>query len=101
MTIRRHVSPATVVVDAGTDGGRGNWIALYDPKRKQTYSYFHLLGPAEAGVGEKLKPGEKVGEVGCTGSCSGDHLHFEVLDGKGPYGTPRDPMPLLAKWERA
>jgi murein DD-endopeptidase MepM/ murein hydrolase activator NlpD len=95
------VAPAdAVVVDAGSDGGRGNWISIFDRKRGQSYSYFHMIGAAKPGIGEKVKPGEKLGEVGCSGSCSGDHLHFEVRDGEGPYGSARDPMPLLQKWDR-
>jgi murein DD-endopeptidase MepM/ murein hydrolase activator NlpD len=89
-----------VVVEAGSDGGRGNWISIYDRKRGQSYSYFHMIGPAKPGIGEKVKPGEKLGEVGCSGSCSGDHLHFEVRDGEGPYGAARDPLPMLQKWSR-
>ena len=41
------ISPtATEVLEAGTDGGRGNWAALYDPKAKRTYVYMHMLEPA-------------------------------------------------------
>jgi murein DD-endopeptidase MepM/ murein hydrolase activator NlpD len=95
-------SPArTIVLEGGSDGGRGNWVALYDPRRDLTYVYFHLLGDAEVGAGEKVGVGRRVGEVGCTGSCFGDHLHFEVRDGRDPYGTPRDPMPLLERWAKA
>lgn len=88
-----------IVVDGGTDGGRGNWIAIYDPKREQTYSYFHLQ-EAKVESGEKVAPGQRVGLLGCTGSCFGEHLHFEVRDGEGPYGAARDPLPLLEKWNR-
>jgi hypothetical protein len=47
-----------------------------------------------------LHPGARVGAVGCTGSCSGDHLHFEIREGRGPYGEPRDPLPALKRWQR-
>ena len=36
----------SVVVDAGTDGGQGNYVHLYDPKRDQTYVYMHMIAPA-------------------------------------------------------
>ena len=90
-----------VVVDGGSDGGRGNWVAIYDPQREQTYSYFHMAGPAAVGPGEKVAAADRVGKLGCTGSCFGDHLHFEIREGRGPYGTAVDPMPLLEKAERA
>lgn len=88
---------AVTVLESGSDGGRGNWVALYDAQRKQTYSYFHLNAPAEVKPGEKLEAGDRVGVVGCTGSCSGDHLHFEIREGKGPYGEAIDPMPFLKR----
>lgn len=88
-----------VVVEAGSDGGRGNWLSIYDAKRKQSYSYFHLLGAPPVGAGEKVSAGQKIGQVGCTGSCFGDHLHFEVRAGRGPYGAASDPMALLGDWK--
>lgn len=88
-----------VVLETGGGDDRGNWAALYDPKRELTYVYFHMVAPAKVSAGEKLDPGRKVGEVGCTGSCWGDHLHFEVREGKDPYATPIDPLPLLEKWK--
>lgn len=94
------VAPAAgIVVDAGSDGGRGNWAAIYDPEREQTYSYFHMIEAAEVAPGEKVKAGQRVGRVGCTGSCWGDHLHFEIREGRGPYGTAIDPMPMLSRWK--
>jgi murein DD-endopeptidase MepM/ murein hydrolase activator NlpD len=94
------VAPAEgTAIDGGYDGGRGNWLAIYDPERKLTYSYFHMVDAAEVAVGDKVKAGERVGQVGCTGSCYGDHLHFEVRDGQDPYATAIDPMPYLAKWK--
>jgi murein DD-endopeptidase MepM/ murein hydrolase activator NlpD len=90
---------ASVVLESGSDGGRGNWIAVHDPDRDLTYAFFHLLEPAGADAGERLRPGQRIGKVGCTGSCFGDHLHFEVRAGRDPYGEARDPMPLLQRWE--
>ena len=35
--------------------------------------------------------GESIGEAGCTGSCTGTHLHFELR----LNGVPIDPAPFL------
>jgi murein DD-endopeptidase MepM/ murein hydrolase activator NlpD len=85
------------VLETGADGGRGNWIAIFDPRRNQTYNYFHMLGPASVSAGQRVRAGAPVGELGCTGSCYGDHLHFEVRAGRGTYGTVLDPLPLLER----
>ena len=89
-----------LIVDGGSDGGRGNWLAIYDSERRLTYSFFHLLAPATVGVGEKVDAGESVGRVGCSGSCWGDHLHFEIRRGRGPYGAAIDPLPKLESWRQ-
>ncbi len=88
-----------VVVDAGTDGGQGNYVHLFDPKRGQTYIYMHLIAPAKVTTGDEVTAGEQIGGLGCTGSCSGDHLHFEIRDGKGIAGEAHDPLPELESWE--
>ena len=88
------------VVDGGTDSGRGNWVAIYDAQRNQTYNFFHMNAPALVFPGQTVEAGDKVGKVGCTGSCWGTHLHFEIRDGRGPYGTARDPLPELQDWQR-
>jgi len=41
--------------------------------------------------------GERVGAVGCTGSCWGDHLHLELRVGRGTTGRPLDPLPMLKR----
>ena len=44
-----EISPeATEVLETGTDGGRGNWAALYEPRSQRTFVYMHMLG---AGLG--------------------------------------------------
>lgn len=95
------VSPTeTVVAEAGSGDGRGNWVALYEPAKDRSFVYFHMSSPASVEAGEKLEPGDRVGEVGCTGSCSGDHLHLEVRAGKGAYGEPTNPLPVIEGWGR-
>jgi murein DD-endopeptidase MepM/ murein hydrolase activator NlpD len=87
-----------VVLETGTDGGQGNYVYLYDPKRDRTYVYMHMIEPAKVRQGERVQAGRALGGVGCTGSCWGDHLHFEVREGRGYAAEARDPMPLLEDW---
>jgi murein DD-endopeptidase MepM/ murein hydrolase activator NlpD len=88
-----------VVADAGSDGGQGNYVQLYDPQRKRTYVYMHMVAPTQLAPGERVEAGERVGGVGCTGSCWGEHLHFEIREGRDAFTSePRDPLPLLRQW---
>lgn len=52
--------------------------------------YAHL-SRATVEPGEIVAQGEKVGVAGCTGSCSGTHLHFELRRN----GSAINPMPFL------
>ena len=42
--------------------------------------------------------GDTVGALGCTGSCWGNHLHFEIRLGRGVERKPIDPLPYLRRW---
>jgi murein DD-endopeptidase MepM/ murein hydrolase activator NlpD len=85
------------VVETGDDGGRGNYVAIFNPDRRETYVYLHMKKPARAGTGELVHAGERIGAVGCTGSCFGDHLHLELRRGRSTQGRPVDPLPLLRR----
>ena len=87
----------SIVIEVGSDGGRGNYVSIYAPAAKRTYNYFHMLGPARVRSGQRVPAGRKLGELGCTGSCWGDHLHFEVRRGRDPYGPVLDPVPVLRR----
>jgi murein DD-endopeptidase MepM/ murein hydrolase activator NlpD len=88
-----------VIDDAGSDGSEGNYVYLYDPKRDRTYVYMHMISPALVKPGERVHAGQKLGGLGCTGSCWGDHLHFEIRDGRGIDGQAHDPLPYLRGWQ--
>jgi len=88
------------VVATGSGGGRGNYLELYDERRDRTYVYFHLQSPPRVEEGERVRGGKRVGEVGCTGSCFGDHLHFEIRRGRGAQGEALDPLAMLRDWRR-
>jgi murein DD-endopeptidase MepM/ murein hydrolase activator NlpD len=95
----RLISPVeTTVIETGGGDDRGNWAALYDASENRTFVYMHMLEPAAVRRGDRLAPGDLVGLLGCTGSCDGAHLHFEIRDGRDPYGTPHDPLAELKSW---
>lgn len=52
--------------------------------------YAHLASVRVA-VGDTVFTGELLGQAGCTGYCTGTHLHFELRDD----GVAFDPAPLL------
>jgi murein DD-endopeptidase MepM/ murein hydrolase activator NlpD len=87
-----------VVVETGDDGGRGNYVALFSPVSRRTYVYLHMNEPSRAKRGQSVSAGERLGSLGCTGSCSGDHLHFEIRRGRGLEGPAEDPLPVLRRW---
>jgi murein DD-endopeptidase MepM/ murein hydrolase activator NlpD len=87
-----------VVLEAGGGDARGNHVALYDPHAGRTYVYLHMEGPATVHPGHRVRAGQTIGRLGCTGSCFGPHLHFEVRLGRGAQRRPVDPLPLLRRW---
>ena len=77
------------VVYAGTMSGYGNVIAI-DHGGGLSTTYNHLSA-FYVGSGQNVGRGTSIGAVGCTGYCTGPHLHFEVRIN----GAPVDPMPYL------
>jgi murein DD-endopeptidase MepM/ murein hydrolase activator NlpD len=91
----------SVVLETGSGDARGNYVALYSRKRNRTFLYFHMQRPAPVRAGQRVRAGRTVGRVGCTGRCSGDHLHFEIHRGRGDGGHAVDPLPMLLRWRKA
>jgi murein DD-endopeptidase MepM/ murein hydrolase activator NlpD len=87
-----------VVLESGSDGGRGNYLVLYSRRARQSYAYFHMLAPTGLKAGEHVRAGRRVGALGCSGSCDGAHLHFEVHRGRSATGRGIDPKPFLRRW---
>jgi murein DD-endopeptidase MepM/ murein hydrolase activator NlpD len=87
-----------VVVDKGNDGGRGNYVGIHSAAEDQTYVYLHMVRPTSLKSGDEVAAGTQVGAMGCTGSCYGTHLHFEIRRGDDVEGKPIDPLPLLKRW---
>lgn len=77
------------VIMASSYSGYGNAV-IVDHGGGVATLYAHFSGFA-VGAGQSVSQGQVVGYVGCTGSCTGDHLHFEVRIN----GSPVNPMSYL------
>jgi murein DD-endopeptidase MepM/ murein hydrolase activator NlpD len=69
--------------------GYGN-VVVVDVGAGLEMLYAHLTR-IDVVVGEWVPAGARVGLAGCTGWCTGTHLHFEVRR----EGVPIDPLDVL------
>ena len=87
----RAAASGTVTASGWLTGyeGYGNVVTV-DLGGGYSVLYAHL-SEAEVVPGQWVATGDPIGQAGCTGSCTGTHLHFELrLD-----GVPIDPAPYL------
>ena len=82
-------SKGGTVIMAASYSGYGNAVIIDHGGGYQTL-YGHLSSFAVS-QGQSVSQAQTIGAVGCTGSCTGDHLHFEVRIN----GSPTDPMQYL------
>ncbi|HST51328.1 MAG TPA: peptidoglycan DD-metalloendopeptidase family protein [Pyrinomonadaceae bacterium] len=74
------VAPADgTVAQAGWQNGYGQTVVI-DHGNGLTTRYGHL-SKIEVAVGQEIKRGEELGQVGSTGRSTGPHLHYEIKIG--------------------
>jgi murein DD-endopeptidase MepM/ murein hydrolase activator NlpD len=90
LTVRAAIGGRVLAVGeaAGYDG-YGN-VVVVSIGGGFTTIYAHLSRPSVR-VGADVHAGQILGIAGCTGWCTGTHLHFELRDN----GTPMDPLSLF------
>ena len=81
------------------DGGAGHYLVIRGNDASDSV-YMHLRRAPLVEPGEYVRAGQRIGGVGCTGSCSGAHLHFELWT---PHwyagGEAYDPLAKLRLWD--
>lgn len=88
----RSASSGTVAAAGYLTGYEGyGLMVLVDIGNGYQLLYGHL-SRAAARAGQDLDPGDPIGTAGCTGSCTGTHLHFELRR----YGRWVDLTPYLS-----
>lgn len=82
-------------------GGAGHYVVLRADGEDRSYVFMHLLdGSVRVREGDRVRTGQRLADVGSTGSSSGPHLHFEVWVGEWfGGGHAIDPLPDLRRWD--
>ena len=91
-TLQLRSVASGVVRRTGYAGGYEGYgqVVVLDLPGPYTALYAHL-GNVGVRPGQHVRRGQRLGLAGCTGSCSGTHLHFEVLR----RGVPLNPLHFL------
>jgi murein DD-endopeptidase MepM/ murein hydrolase activator NlpD len=84
-----HAAAAGTVIWCGWQSGYGNLVVI-DHHDGIATAYGHQSRIA-VGCNQEVAQGQVIGYSGCTGFCTGPHLHFEVR----LNGTPVDPIGYL------
>ena len=108
MSLRSEVAAArdgTVVDEEGgygtsQFGSFGNFVLLQHADGRRTL-YYHLANKSEGGiavaVGDTVVAGQPIGRSGCSGTCYGPHLHFEMLAWNSTVRAYRPVDPLFER----
>ena len=93
-SLRVEAAEQGVVTRVGTPVGFEGYGNVVEVRISDRYTnlYAHLAAVV-VGVGDYVTAGQPLGVAGCTGWCTGTHLHFELRD----HGRPVDPTPLLSR----
>ncbi len=85
-----RAAKAGTVVSSGNDGGGYGLLTVIDHGGGLTTLYAHQ-SQSGVGGGSTVAQGQVIGSVGCSGHCTGPHLHFETrID-----GNPENPESFL------
>jgi murein DD-endopeptidase MepM/ murein hydrolase activator NlpD len=81
-----------VVVEAGPAGGFGLWVVIRHANGD--YSIYGHMYQYYVAVGQHVRAGQHIADIGANGQSTGPHLHFGVSH-SSPTGPYIDPVPWL------
>ena len=80
------------VINAGPAQGFGNWVVIqHDGGEVSVYGH---MAHYNVSVGQRVRAGEQIAQIGSEGYSTGPHLHFEI---KPDGATQVDPVPWFAQ----
>ncbi len=84
-----------------SDALYGYYVLIGGLATEADYFYAHLRSPTSLREGDRVRTGERIGEVGKTGNARGEfcQLHFELWPHGYHDGRPVDPAPMLRDWD--
>lgn len=88
----RAAAPGRIVHAGYTRGFEGYGKVVVERVGRYTVLYAHL-SRVRVHVGQRVARDRRLGVAGCTGWCTGTHLHFEVRRGRRTV----NPLRMLAK----
>jgi murein DD-endopeptidase MepM/ murein hydrolase activator NlpD len=88
LTVRAAVSGRVMLVgEVPGYEGYGNVVVVRSRGYQEIYAH---LAAWRVNIGQSVVPGQHIATAGCTGFCTGTHLHFEVRKNGGavsPFAT--------------
>jgi len=63
-----------------------------DYKGQRVFALYGHMSKIGVAVGDQVKTGDLLGEIGSSGVALGPHVHFEIRIGTNDYGSTRNPI---------
>jgi murein DD-endopeptidase MepM/ murein hydrolase activator NlpD len=90
-----------VQAEGYSDALYGYWILIDGAATRRDYFYAHMEAPSSLSDGDRVRTGQRIGQVGKTGNARSEfcQLHFELWPDGYHHGNPVDPAPSMHDWD--
>ncbi len=88
----RAAKAGVISVSKNQASGYGQWLEIrHEDGTRSRYAH---LNSRDVQVGARVQAGQVIGKMGSTGTSTGSHLHFEILNSQGQQINPESAMRL-------